>query len=145
MEERFSQADAFRISDLQEEIFSFKQGTLTVSEYYTHLKMLWDEFHNLRPLPKCRCKPQCSCNVMRIYKSYQDGDCVIRFLKGLNDSYSTVRSQIMLMDPLPDIKKVFSMVAQHERQLNSSLQNSHISPSIEPQAFFAKTDPRKSY
>jgi hypothetical protein len=43
---------------------------------------------------------------------------IIRFLTGLNDNFSMVKSQILLMDPLPPLNKVFSMVLQHERQGN---------------------------
>ncbi|XP_017423625.1 uncharacterized protein LOC108332834 [Vigna angularis] len=41
---------------------------------------------------------------------------VICFLKGLNDSYNTVRTQILLMDPLSNINRVFSLIMQQERQ-----------------------------
>jgi hypothetical protein len=44
----------------------------------------------------------------------------IRFLTGLNDSFDMVRSQILLMDPLPPINKVFSMVIQYERKFVTS-------------------------
>ena len=50
-------------------------------------------------------------------RSYQEQDYVIRFLKGLNGDFSTVKSQILLMDPFPTINRVFSFVIQHERQL----------------------------
>lgn len=39
-------------------------------------------------------------------------DNVIRFLKGLNDQFATMKSQIMLMEPLPSINKAFSLVVQ---------------------------------
>ncbi|WVZ14947.1 hypothetical protein V8G54_012513 [Vigna mungo] len=42
-------------------------------------------------------------------------DYVIRFLRGLNESYAQVRSQIMMLDPMPSIVKTFSMVLQNER------------------------------
>lgn len=35
---------------------------------------------------------------------------------GLNESYTNVRTQILLMNPLPTINKVFSLVIQEERQ-----------------------------
>ena len=35
---------------------------------------------------------------------------------GLNESYSHVRGQILLIDPLPSINRVFSLVVQKERQ-----------------------------
>ncbi|GAU23080.1 hypothetical protein TSUD_183800 [Trifolium subterraneum] len=48
------------------------------------------------------------CNLKQAIskiRSYRDEDQVIRFLKGLNEQYSHVKSQIMLMDPLPPISK----------------------------------------
>ena len=45
---------------------------------------------------------------------------MIRFLKGLNDRFSHSKSQIMMMTPLPDIDKAFSLVIQQERELNSA-------------------------
>ncbi|XP_059442162.1 uncharacterized protein LOC132174541 [Corylus avellana] len=41
---------------------------------------------------------------------------ILQFLMGLNDSFSHVRGQILLMDPLPPINKVFSLLVQDERQ-----------------------------
>jgi hypothetical protein len=50
---------------------------------------------------------------------------IIRFLTGLNDSFAMVKSQILLLDPLPPMNKVFSMVLQHERQfVPSTLEDS---------------------
>ncbi|KAJ0034274.1 hypothetical protein Pint_25490 [Pistacia integerrima] len=118
LHERFSQGDIFRISDLQEEIYSFKQGDKNVSDYFTELKILWDELMIFRPLPLCTCSTPCSCGIFNTFKTYRNNDYVIRFLKGLNDSFTVVRSQIMLMDPLPSINKVFSLVVQQERQLS---------------------------
>ncbi|GAU29493.1 hypothetical protein TSUD_360380 [Trifolium subterraneum] len=59
------------------------------------------------------------CNLKQAItkiRSYQESDQVIRFLKGLNEQYFPVRSQIMLMDPLPSISKVYSLLVQQERQ-----------------------------
>ncbi|XP_042947042.1 uncharacterized protein LOC122280126 [Carya illinoinensis] len=42
-------------------------------------------------------------------------DCVIQFLMGLHDSFTNVRDQIMLIDPLPPVNKVFSYIQQQER------------------------------
>jgi hypothetical protein len=42
----------------------------------------------------------------------------IHFLAGLNENFATVKSQILLMEPLPPLNKVFSMILQHEKQGN---------------------------
>jgi hypothetical protein len=41
---------------------------------------------------------------------------VLQFLMGLNDSFSVIRAQILLMDHLPFINKVFSLIIQEEKQ-----------------------------
>ena len=38
------------------------------------------------------------------------------FLMGLNDTYASVRGQILLMDPIPSLSKVFSLLLQDEKQ-----------------------------
>lgn len=40
----------------------------------------------------------------------------MQFLMGLNDSYSQIKGQILLMDPMPSINKVYSLLIQEERQ-----------------------------
>ncbi|XP_040962329.1 uncharacterized protein [Gossypium hirsutum] len=117
LRERFSQGDVFRISDLQEEIFALKQGDRTVTDYFIDLKILWDELLQFRLVPSCSCHHPCSCGALTILHRYQENDCVIRFLTGLNDYFAGVRSQIMLIHPLPSLNKAFSMVMQQERQL----------------------------
>ncbi|KAH1163280.1 hypothetical protein GYH30_001700 [Glycine max] len=41
----------------------------------------------------------------------------MQFLRGLNEQYANIRSHMLLMDPIPAISKIFSYVAQQERQL----------------------------
>ena len=45
----------------------------------------------------------------------------MRFLSDLNDDFDVVKTQILMMDPLSDINKVYSLVAQHERRTNPDL------------------------
>ena len=40
---------------------------------------------------------------------------------GLNDSFAAVRGQILLMEPLPGINKVFSLVQNHETQKGAGI------------------------
>ena len=52
--------------------------------------------HSLNPFPF----PECFLGVVKIFIEYQQKEHVYQFLMGLNDSYSTVRSQILTMYPL---------------------------------------------
>lgn len=40
---------------------------------------------------------------------------------GLNDTFSHIRGQILLINPLPQINKVFALVLQEERQREASV------------------------
>jgi len=106
-----------RISDIQEMISSFEQGELTVTNYFTQLKILWDELDLFRPLSTCSCASKGTCNALVNVSKYKAQDQIIKFLRGLNDNYSIVRTQILLMDPLPSLNRVYSLVTQHERQI----------------------------
>lgn len=112
----FSQRDAFRLSDLIEEFCAL--GSDDVTQYFTKMKIVWDEIQNLRPVPNCECVPKCDveCKTLKAVKEHMESDCIIKFLKGLNGIFTQVRSQISLSKPLPSINDAFSMELQHERQ-----------------------------
>ncbi|XP_058764417.1 uncharacterized protein LOC131637865 [Vicia villosa] len=123
---RFSHGDIFRISDIQEDLYKFRQGTLDVSNYFTQMKVMWDELETYRPITSCCCAIPCSCGALASICKYREQDYMIRFLKGLNEKFAHSKSQIMMMNPLPDIDKAFSLVIQQERELNHS--NSIVAP-----------------
>ena len=104
---------------LKQAIAAFKQENLTVSDYYTTLKGLWDELLNYKPIPGCTCGAKCICGLSRILLEYQHYDCVHSFLMGLNNSFAVVRGQILLMEPLPGINKV--RTTKSKRELESYL------------------------
>ena len=67
----FSQGDLSCISDLQMEASSLKQGDLFVTDYFTKLRIIWDELDNFK------CDPICSCNVpyVIIQRKREDRQC----------------------------------------------------------------------
>ena len=56
------------------------------------------------------------CNVNKRLSDLQVRESVLKFLMGLNDSFSQVRSQVLLMDPLPSVSKVYALLIQEEMQ-----------------------------
>jgi hypothetical protein len=120
LHDQFDQGDMFKIADLHEDIYKLSQGSRDISDYYIQLKSLWDELESFRPLPQCKCSIQCSCGAIQSIRLFKDQDYTIRFLKGLNDEYSHVRSQIMMMEPFPSVSKAFSLVAQQESEFHIS-------------------------
>jgi len=64
LKSRYSQGDLLCISDLQQETSSLKQGDLSVTKYFTKLRIIWDEIENFRPDPICSCTVKCTCSVL---------------------------------------------------------------------------------
>jgi hypothetical protein len=136
LRDRFSQHNGPRIYQIQKAISAMSQEDQSVSSYFTSLKGLWDELLIYRPLPVYLCG-KCSCGVLKILTEYHHQEYILQFLMGLNESFSHVKCQILLMDPLPPINKVFSLVVQHERQ--KEISGSLSSMSHNTAALIAKT------
>lgn len=120
LKERFTKGDYFRISDLIQEIHSIKQGDKSVTEFFTEFKILWDELEMLSPTPECTCVVKCSCDLVKSIQKKQEIEQVVCFLKGLGEVYSTVKSNILMMEPLPSINKAYGLVLQQEGQLQGA-------------------------
>lgn len=119
LKNRFSQGDHVRISQIHHDLFSLQQSDMSVSSYFTKMRVLWDELCNFRLIPSCASESGCCCDTTKAVLQYRENDCVICFLQGLNDSYDAVKSHILLMEPLPPLSKVYSMIVQQERQLHN--------------------------
>ncbi|XP_019423079.1 PREDICTED: uncharacterized protein LOC109332552 [Lupinus angustifolius] len=120
LRERFSSGDYFKMSDLLQEFHSIKQGDRAISNYFTDIKTLWEELETLRPMPSCTFSIKCHCGMFKMMKDQRENEYVICFLKGLNDEFNTVNAHILLMEPLPQINKAFSLLLQQKRQLSGS-------------------------
>ncbi|KAF1875995.1 hypothetical protein Lal_00006626 [Lupinus albus] len=92
----------------------------SICNFFTELKTIWEDLETLRPIPGCICVVKCTCPFVRTINAQRENEYVICFLKALNEQFGTVRSQILLMDPLPPINKAFSIVLQQERQEEST-------------------------
>jgi len=112
LKERFSKVDRVRLASLRSSINNLKQGTKSVLEYFTEMKSLWEELNSHRAMPMCTCLHPCRCESMRSARNFCLEDQVIQFLTGLNDTFGVVKTQVLLMDPLPSINKVYSFVVQ---------------------------------
>ncbi|GJY21662.1 pyridoxal 5'-phosphate synthase-like subunit PDX1.2, partial [Tanacetum coccineum] len=124
-------SDAFLYTQSAQELW--KEIAKSVTSYFNKLKRCWDELQNLNGLPTCTCGKmrECSCGVLDKFLEMDSRSKMMQFLMKLSDEYEAVRSQILGMDPLPNVNKAYYIVQQIEKQK----QVTH--PSFEPTAFFA--------
>ncbi|KAK6150364.1 hypothetical protein DH2020_015296 [Rehmannia glutinosa] len=112
---RFGDCNGPMIYQLERDIANMNQRNIFVVEYFTKLKKLWDELACLMPLPICKNETR------RLIVEREMNRRLMQFLMGLQESYDQVRSQLLLMDPLPDVDKAYSMVLRVEKQRNIHL------------------------
>ena len=111
----FAQTNGPRVFNLQKDIAELHQGELSITDFLTQLKVFWDQLQNLSPFPSCTCG-KCICNINKRLTDLQIRESVMKFLMGLNDSFSQVQSQVLLMDRIPSLSKVYSLLIQEETQ-----------------------------
>ena len=56
------------------------------------------------------------CSINQRLKSLQAKESTMKFLIGVNDSFSQARTQILFMDPLPSVNTAHSLFIQEEMQ-----------------------------
>ena len=98
LKNRLSQGNGPRVFELQR----------MVRNLHTKFKIVWDELVNYKSIPSCSCGV-CTCGFETTFAQYQEEECTISFLMGLNEIFATVRGQILLIEPLPSLNKVFSL------------------------------------
>ncbi|GAV66024.1 UBN2_3 domain-containing protein, partial [Cephalotus follicularis] len=108
LKERFDRINGSRIFSIHRDIVCLSQGNATVSVYFSKPRELWDEYASLVTLPNC------GCPTSRAYLEHDQQQRLLQFLMGLNDSYCSIRSQILMMCPLPTVSQAYSMISQEE-------------------------------
>ncbi|KAM2148308.1 hypothetical protein ACFX1Q_004939 [Malus domestica] len=114
LQERFSHVNIVQLFHVENEIHDCVQSNMSVSSYFTKLKSLWDERDTLCSIPAC------SCGTKNEMNSYVETQKTMKFLMGLNESYATVRSNTLLLEPLLTMNKAYALVIRHERQAEVS-------------------------
>ncbi|XP_022857026.1 uncharacterized protein LOC111378089 [Olea europaea var. sylvestris] len=80
----------------------FVDGSFTKPHQKDPFYELWEKLENYRP------------NVSGT--DYKSEDQIMQFLMELDDQFSHVSNQILLMDPMRSLNKVFALILQDERQ-----------------------------
>ncbi|XP_010260889.1 PREDICTED: uncharacterized protein LOC104599848 [Nelumbo nucifera] len=134
LEEKFGQSNGPQLYQPRRQIASIEQGNNIVVVYSNNLKKLWDEINCLEPVPKCSCN--CTCSTSKKMEEINYSNRVMQFLMGLNYSFDNVRNQILVMDPLPSINKVYAMVMRVEKQRQVHI---NFGESVDSSALLAKS------
>ncbi|XP_060202683.1 uncharacterized protein LOC132631100 [Lycium barbarum] len=109
LEARYGKVDGARVFELKKALAHISQGSLDIASYFTKTKQLWDELASISVLSENR------CNCIGGAKSEEEQK-VYQFLMGLNEVYVQVRSNILMIKPLPSMDTTYSILLSDEKQ-----------------------------
>ncbi|XP_009794129.2 uncharacterized protein LOC107821061 [Nicotiana tabacum] len=99
-----------KVFEIKRELSSTYQGSLDVASYFNKLKKLLDELEIMRS------SHANACAAKKGLQKEKEEDKVHQFLMGLNEVYVGVRSNILMMHPLPSLDNVYNILLQDEKQ-----------------------------
>ncbi|KAH0766130.1 hypothetical protein KY285_002001 [Solanum tuberosum] len=89
-------------------------GVLDITVYYTRMTKLWEELSTLNVKNQCSCI--CVCGAKdNMHKEEQDRR-LIQFLMRLDEIYTVVRGNNLMINPLPLMAQAFSLLIQKKKQ-----------------------------
>ncbi|XP_071718453.1 uncharacterized protein [Rutidosis leptorrhynchoides] len=104
LKETYDKVDGSITFNLHQKISSVKQSGCSLSEYYHKLNILWKQYDEMVKLPAC------TCAAAPEFQQHNKVLKLMQFLMGLDDIYMTTRSNLLLRDPLPDVKSAFAIL-----------------------------------
>ena len=115
LEDRFGQSSCSQLYGLHEDLATLSQSAgMTIADYFTKAKSLWDELDNFSPIPTCTCDG-CSCNLTKRVLKMQQEHRIMQFLMKVDPKYNQVRTNILMMDDLPNASVIYPLLQQEER------------------------------
>ncbi|CAM8925954.1 unnamed protein product [Rhodiola kirilowii] len=100
---------------LQQDIANLMHGTLTIAKYFDALTNLWQELA-MRDRRGCSLFDECTRCQDNAKENHENK--VMKFLMGLNESLSQIRTHILALEELPQLKVVYDRVSNHEAEKN---------------------------
>ncbi|XP_023745444.1 uncharacterized protein LOC111893609 [Lactuca sativa] len=113
LKEHFGKESAPRAYELKRTLTITHQDRVSVSTYYTKMRSVCDEIQSVCPLPSCTCG-KCTCNIGKKLTESKEKERLYEFLLGLDDVFSTVRTQILTSKLTPTLGEAYHLVAEDE-------------------------------
>ncbi|KAH0665954.1 hypothetical protein KY285_027160 [Solanum tuberosum] len=85
------------------------------------MKKLWEELSSLCIKNHCSCA--CNCGAKDVMHKVEQDRQLIQFLMGLNEVYTIIRGNILMMNPLASVAQAFALLIQEEKQRESKSNN----------------------
>ncbi|XP_074293762.1 uncharacterized protein LOC141620915 [Silene latifolia] len=135
LQRQFSVSNGARKFRLNKELENLEQGDKSICEYFTELRILWQNIELMNDWPPIT---QMTAEInawLEAHLKEQDERKLFQFLNNLHPSYSTLRSNILMMTPLPIVEEVAAILQQEEAQRKNYKSSANMD--VDNSAFYA--------
>ncbi|XP_071714486.1 uncharacterized protein [Rutidosis leptorrhynchoides] len=115
LEKRFALSNGSRKYKLYKDMYSSEQLGSTVSEYYTRMKCIWEEIDSMSELPRIENVIPEIVAFLAALNLQKEEQHLFQFMNGLDEHFGALRSQLLLMTPLPNVEMACSMLQQEDK------------------------------
>lgn len=129
LEQRFQLTNGSRKYKLNKDLFSIKQNGSTLVEYYTSISTIWEEIDAMNVLPVIGTLTGEVTEFLTALEVQKQELRLFQFLNGLDESYASQRSQILMSIPLPTVAMACSVIQQEESQ-KAALSDNQVHESV---------------
>ncbi|KAK9063310.1 hypothetical protein SSX86_017180 [Deinandra increscens subsp. villosa] len=112
LKDTYDKIDGSVVFDLYQKINGFTQSGLSVTEYYHKINMMWKQLDQILQIPTC------TCDASKKFNDFSHLIKLMQFLMGLDSSYQSVRTNLLIQSELPSVKEAFSVLSREESHRN---------------------------
>ena len=116
LEKRFLLSNGSRKYKLNKDLFALRQNKMKVHDYFTTISSLWEEIESMTTLPVVTTVALDVTTFITAIETQKAESRLFQFLNGLDDTYATLRSQLLMQNPLPSVESAYSAVQQEDSQ-----------------------------
>ncbi|GKD67850.1 cysteine-rich receptor-like protein kinase 8 [Tanacetum coccineum] len=118
LETRFALSNGSHKYKLNRQTYDTTQSGKSVREYYTAMKCVWEELDSMNELPRIiNITPEIVI-FLNALNTQNEEQRLFQFLNGLDDHFSTQRSQLLMNSPLPSVKTACALLQQEDVSKN---------------------------
>ncbi|XP_074306466.1 uncharacterized protein LOC141641713 [Silene latifolia] len=116
LQRQFSVSNGARKFRLNKELEDLAQGERSICEYFTDLRILWQNLEVMTDWPPItQMTPEVNAWLDAQLKEQEERK-LFQFLNGLRPSYTTMRTNVLMMTPLPTVEEAAALFQHEEAQ-----------------------------